>query len=426
MGRRSAAWVLDLLLFVGLLAGLYALQAEYVEIPAGVGDNACRLLEEAGGDEVASCAVIGDRAYVLSSAEVGYQTFASLGYLAVFIVLQGVTGGSPGKLLTGVRVVDEHGRRPGIGKSLGRTLLWAVDGAPWIVPMVGPIVAFTTTGHRRVGDMAAGTYVVASSSVGEPVRTSAFEPPPAQSAWGARTATLPDGPPPAGFGPPPGGVPPRQTLPEQPLESDLHIRSLDVPAPTDRVDEATPTVHADPDWGHDPSPAPERHPVGGEPPTGPDEPPEAPIWEPPTSPGVDDPIEDWRPPTSPGPEHESPADIGEAPSSPPQGPSSDVETAGEIGRQRADQSPGAPAGGPAPFVPPGGEPEARDTGVSDPWGTGSGGTAGTGGGGGSPARYELPPPQWDQARNTYIQWDPNRAAWLQWDPQRERWKPIDT
>ena len=34
-------------------------------------------------------------------------------------------------------------------------------------------------------------------------------------------------------------------------------------------------------------------------------------------------------------------------------------------------------------------------------------------------------PQWDEARNTYIQYDPNAGAWLQWDEIAGEWKPID-
>ncbi len=368
MGRRALAWVLDLLLFLGLAVGLYAAQAEYVDIPAGVGDTACQQLESTGGNQVASCAVFGDRAYVLSDTEVATQTLASFGWLVLFIVLQGVAGGSPGKLLAGVRVVDEQGQRPGIGKSLGRTVLWAVDGAPWIVPIVGPIVALTTTGHRRVGDMAAGTYVVARADAGRPVVVAGpAAPPVGQAQWGAAPSEWPGGPPVAPPTPSPESGPGSQR--PAPPEPELDIRSLDVPSVTERVDQSAPTVDPDPAWWDDPS-RPVEPPTTDEPPGLPDDIAQPPAWEPPEAPDVTDPMDEWEPPTAPE--------------------------------------------GPAPFVAPGAEPSAPGASPTDPSPSAA------------PTHHELPPPQWDEARNTYLQWDPNQQAWLQWDTQREQWKPLDT
>ena len=33
-------------------------------------------------------------------------------------------------------------------------------------------------------------------------------------------------------------------------------------------------------------------------------------------------------------------------------------------------------------------------------------------------------PQWDAARNTYIQWDPAQSRWLQWDESERTWSVI--
>src|SRR3546814_1986520 len=73
----------------------------------------------------------------------------------MLVVLQGLTGWTIGKLITGLRVVGEDGRAPGLGKALLRWVLWVLDGFPYVLPLVGGIVALTTVGHRRVGDMAA-------------------------------------------------------------------------------------------------------------------------------------------------------------------------------------------------------------------------------------------------------------------------------
>lgn len=408
MGRRTLAWIADLVIYVAIMAAGFASMAEYTDIPPDVPEaEACDLFEQQNPGAADACIAADGTIYLLDTGEAGVQTALSLGWLAVFVVLQGLTGGSPGKLLFGLRVVDQHGAKIGIGKSLGRTLMWIVDAAPWIIPLVGPIAAVTSSGHRRVGDLAAGTYVVASSSVGQPVLTSNAPIPAGQQAWGAAPPTAP---PPVGQGmptqtsapPPPSGpgwqtAPPRDGRWESPAadaEPDLDFRSLDVPERGERVDQEPPTVHADPDWSQAPdlgvTPPPavqeldER--AAADAATANQGPPAAPEWEAPTLPMPEDPTETWQPPTSPSDEWSaSPAeDPSPAPEPPP------------FAAPGADGPPTAPPRSEAP------EPPA------------------------AAPRYELPPPQWDAARGTYLQWEPNRQAWLQWDAGSERWKPIDT
>jgi len=315
MGRRTLAWIADLVLFLAVVAAGFASMGEYVEVPAGVEDpcQALRDQAEARGDDIGSCLDFRDmgieeaedRVYLLDASESGAQTLVSVAWFAFFVVLQGLTGGSPGKLLFGLRVVDQYGNRCGLARSLGRTAMWIVDAAPWFVPLVGPITAFTSTGHRRVGDLAAGTYVVTAGAAGAPVMPSVAAPPAGATPWGA--------PPPAwGDGPP--SAPPTSTAP--------------------------------------PAAAP---------------------W----------PLASDAPTTVAGTAEPAPTDA-------------------------------APPADPAPFVAPGGDPAAPASAPATP--------------SGPPAarRYELPPPQWDPARGTYLQWEPNQQAWLQWDAPGQRWKPIDT
>lgn len=313
MGRRTLAWIADLLLYLAVAAAGFASMGEYVDVPPGVEDP-CQVLQDqasARGETIGSCLDFRDmgieeaesRVYLLNDDESGVQTVLSLGYLAFFVIVQGLAGGSPGKLLFGLRVVDQYGAKAGIGKSLARTLLWLVDAAPWIIPLVGPIAALTSDGHRRVGDLAAGTYVVSSSRVGQPVMTGSAPIPPGQQAWGA---------------PPPTGPP---TMP----------------------------------------------------------PGAVPGWSAPTLPGSDEPTGDWQPPATPA---HDPTEV-------------------------------APEATSAPFAAPGAEgpPVAASASTGEP---------------AAAPRHELPPPQWDPARGTYLQWEPNRQAWLQWDATGQRWKPIDT
>jgi len=89
-------------------------------------------------------------------------------WLAVFVVAPGLTGASPGKLLAGVRVVDRHGRTPGLARTLVRSCAWVVDGFPYVVPVAGFVAAADDGDGRRVGDRWAGTYVVAAELTGQP------------------------------------------------------------------------------------------------------------------------------------------------------------------------------------------------------------------------------------------------------------------
>jgi uncharacterized RDD family membrane protein YckC len=80
---------------------------------------------------------------------------------AYFIACEATTGQTLGKRLLGIRVVSADGSRPGLGQVVGRTLLRVVDALP-IFYIVGLITVLATGRGRRqrVGDLAAGTFVV--------------------------------------------------------------------------------------------------------------------------------------------------------------------------------------------------------------------------------------------------------------------------
>ena len=80
-------------------------------------------------------------------------------YVVVFVVVQGITGASPGKALLGIRVVRPDGTTPGTLRSTVRAVAWVVDGIALLLP-IALWSAWFTPGHRRVGDWLAGTYVV--------------------------------------------------------------------------------------------------------------------------------------------------------------------------------------------------------------------------------------------------------------------------
>lgn len=101
----------------------------------------------------------GNGVTVENRAIVLFVGFFFLLYVAVFVVVQGRTGASPGKALLGVRVIDRHGHEPGFARSTVRALAWVIDGIALLVP-IALWAAWFTPGHRRVGDLLAGTFVV--------------------------------------------------------------------------------------------------------------------------------------------------------------------------------------------------------------------------------------------------------------------------
>jgi len=79
--------------------------------------------------------------------------------LLYYTLLEGATGRTVGKFITGIRVVDaQTGRNPGLLAALVRTLLRLIDGI--LAYLVGFLVVINSDSRRRLGDMAAKTLVV--------------------------------------------------------------------------------------------------------------------------------------------------------------------------------------------------------------------------------------------------------------------------
>jgi uncharacterized RDD family membrane protein YckC len=131
-GRRVVSTLIDGL----ILGGAYALLA------AGSGD-----VHEVGPwNWVADTSPVASVLYALVAA-------------AYYVVMEGRFGQTLGKMVTGIRVVDESaGGVPGYGPAAIRTVLRLVDG------LFGYLVAFiavlSTQRRQRLGDMAAHTLVV--------------------------------------------------------------------------------------------------------------------------------------------------------------------------------------------------------------------------------------------------------------------------
>ena len=199
IGRRVVATLIDGALVIGPTIALATSQMEYItrERVGSRFDDYCDLYTERFNG---TCVQIGDRAYFSdTTANPGGLGFFGLSII-LLVVLQGLTGWTVGKLLTGLRTVKEDGSPPGIGRAFARWILLLIDGLPCI-PLVGFICALSTQGHRRVGDMAAKTFVVRSRAAGQPILVPGLTTAPGApgghgdpGAWGAP----PVGPPGAG------------------------------------------------------------------------------------------------------------------------------------------------------------------------------------------------------------------------------------
>jgi uncharacterized RDD family membrane protein YckC len=84
--------------------------------------------------------------------------------LAYFVLLEWRLGGTIGKLLLGVQVVDGKFKRLTLKQAIIRNILRVVDAFPYIVPYLTGIILIAGDEHkRRLGDRAANTLVVVKS-----------------------------------------------------------------------------------------------------------------------------------------------------------------------------------------------------------------------------------------------------------------------
>ncbi|HEY7070199.1 MAG TPA: RDD family protein [Acidimicrobiales bacterium] len=459
MARRSFAFIIDVLLFT-LVASFFGPTplspfALYEKVPSNFDYNeACDQITQNSND-VAACLQIGDRVYYTDGADAAVASLVTIAYFLLILgVLQGLKGVTPGKALLGVRTVDEQGRGPGIGKALARSVLWIVDGIPCFFPLVGLITGFSTKGHRRVGDMAAKTFVIGKADVGRPVivpgLTTAYSAgygmpgaygagapggypppgmpgqpgqpgPPGPSPWdrpapppGAGVGTDPGagpwGGPAAGAGAAGAGAAGAGAAGQQPWSA---------PAPG-----ASPWAPPATTAGSPQAPGQSSTPSGGWPTPGGPSTPGAP-----TTPSGESPTTTPSSPTTPG----APGGLwGESPATTPSGPSTPGSPSTPSGESptATPSSPTTPSG--TPTTPSGESPAATPSdapGAAIPLGA-AGSTSPAANGGTGPAAqqhqaagsgYE---PQWDAARNTYIVWEPNRRQWLGWDDSAKEWRPL--
>ena len=76
-----------------------------------------------------------------------------------FVLLEGLTGVTLGKWITGIRVERVGGGKPGLIKGLLRNVLRVIDGLP-AFSILGIVLILTSAERARFGDRIAGTRVI--------------------------------------------------------------------------------------------------------------------------------------------------------------------------------------------------------------------------------------------------------------------------
>jgi uncharacterized RDD family membrane protein YckC len=205
-GKRIGAFLIDLVVMaiVGFVLVLTFVEfIEYQEpfVPRHV-RNIC---PDTGFQMINNELCIASEDSVLYADSIGpVQPLNFLISLMVFVVWQGLSGLTPGKALVGIRTVNAQGTPPGILRAFLRWVLLIVDLFPWCIPgLTGLIVANSSKGHRRVGDMVASTYVIDKAYLGQPVGQA--QP---STGWGTPVAGAPM--------PGMAGMPPSPTIPGPP------------------------------------------------------------------------------------------------------------------------------------------------------------------------------------------------------------------
>ncbi len=166
MGRRIVAHLIDAVIYGAVTVGAFLALA--TETDAAANDTDFRL--DATSDRLV--VEVRDRIWFLEDADLWMVAAASVVVpLLLAVVIQGLRGWTIGKALTGIRTVNGEGEPPGVLRALLRWILWIIDGIPSypLLPLVGGVTALASRGHRRIGDMAAGTYVVGRKFVGQTV-----------------------------------------------------------------------------------------------------------------------------------------------------------------------------------------------------------------------------------------------------------------
>ncbi|MGI8662127.1 MAG: RDD family protein [Acidimicrobiales bacterium] len=217
VGRRIGAFFIDLAIFIAVLGFFFFAIADEVSTREALRRDDCyehvNTFDESTNlrCDNAFSFQSNDNVYLIDKGSGVGGSIVLSGVLYLLIPL--LLGGTLGKLMVGLRVVDDTGAKAGPGRTALRWLFFLVDG-PLTLGICGLVTSLANQDHQRVGDMVAHTYVVHADAVGRPpsspVAPQAWQPygPPGPQPWGTPPATgWPAPPPPPTESPPSGPAP---------------------------------------------------------------------------------------------------------------------------------------------------------------------------------------------------------------------------
>jgi uncharacterized RDD family membrane protein YckC len=106
-------------------------------------------------------------------------TLALLLFPAYFWLPEAIWGATPGKRLTGVRVIDAQGRAPGARRAFIRTVTRVLEVNPFLFGAIpAALIAYRSRTGQRLGDMLAKTFVVKASDLPKLASASTVDPSP--------------------------------------------------------------------------------------------------------------------------------------------------------------------------------------------------------------------------------------------------------
>ncbi len=198
IGRRGLAWLVDTVIGGVIVAGVFVYEAmrqfDLVQFKTtSAAEDYCDIIFS----EETQCVVSDNSVWSITGDfvinEPRLWILSAILVVLLTMLLPGITGWTPGKLLMELRIVDSETYEPaGLRANAVRGLCLVVDALPYAIPLVGLIAGFGDTAmaflvfgvllfplagliaavvgkqSQRIGDLAAGTLVVDKSALGRP------------------------------------------------------------------------------------------------------------------------------------------------------------------------------------------------------------------------------------------------------------------
>ena len=154
-GRRIVAFVTDTAVGYAVFWGLVVALGTEIDRQSGL-----TMTFEFGNGE--AYAAVGDTVYYLDGGAFATVTVVAMAnWIGMFVVLQGLTGRTGGKILTRICTVDAADRPCGIGRATMRWLFLVVDAFPYFVPMLVKFIVTVFSRNRQ--------RVVSVEALGKPM-----------------------------------------------------------------------------------------------------------------------------------------------------------------------------------------------------------------------------------------------------------------